>query len=146
MGTIPIITIGRSVKFPSRRSSAVRGVSPAPKSLVPLEICLIPSVVPMGKYCNWTVWLLWLYRSAHLRKSGRGTLDPAPTRTTPCVAAAKVQLKPAIRMTALHHPQRPSVHRGSVTDRNFAALFNKLAAAPVAGLKPVVLRLNAHHS
>src|SRR2546422_4379065 len=45
---MPISTPGTSIKLPSLRSVAVSWASPAPKSPLPWEISLMPSLVPIG--------------------------------------------------------------------------------------------------
>src|SRR5260221_1153574 len=72
--------MGSSTRFPSSRCWEVSGVSPPPKSPLPLEIWAILSLVPSTRYSICTLGWSLLYSCPQMWNTGTGELPPDPTR------------------------------------------------------------------
>src|ERR1700722_18499841 len=79
MGTIPTSTTGKATS-PFWICLSLSCSSPAPKSPLPSETCLRPSLLPTGRYCICTWDFRLLYSRPHLAKRATGIVDPEPTR------------------------------------------------------------------
>src|SRR5712692_7538818 len=140
---MPISTPGTSIKLPSLRSVAVSWASPAPKSPLPWEISLMPSLVPIGTYRIWAAGLRLLYSCPHLVYRGAGTLDPDPTTTTASCAkpsgcdTAKTMVSAS---PTSKPPDRPEFLSQALATESFALVFitglPALSATPDYGAAP----------